>query len=52
MKTINSILRKPFSIVCHLLVLAAPLAVTNTACFYLWGEPECPDCLKEPVSSK
>ncbi|MBU5438867.1 cyclic lactone autoinducer peptide [Tissierella sp. MSJ-40] len=46
MKIINSVLRKPFSIICHLLVSAAPLAVANTACYLFWGEPECPDCLK------
>lgn len=34
-------------LICNLLILLAPLAIANTACFYLWGEPECPEALKE-----
>lgn len=52
MKKIKSLLKKPLHILCSLLVLFAPLAIANTACFTLWGEPECPECLKESISHK
>ncbi len=52
MKKGKAIFKKPLGTLCSLLVLLAPLAVTNSACFYFWGEPECPDALKESLSSK
>lgn len=35
-----------FGTIASLLLLAAPLMVSTTSCALLWGEPECPDCLK------
>ncbi|NLL70631.1 MAG: cyclic lactone autoinducer peptide [Epulopiscium sp.] len=52
MKKIKTMLTKPLSILCSLLILFAPLAITKTACFFLWGEPECPECLKESMTGK
>jgi len=36
----------PKKLFCSLLLLIAPLLLTNTACFSLWGEPEIPEALK------
>ncbi|MCR2044588.1 AgrD family cyclic lactone autoinducer peptide [Anaerosalibacter massiliensis] len=52
MKKRKSIFRKPFNILCNLLILLAPLAISNTASILFWGEPECPNSLKESISNK
>lgn len=44
--------KKPFNILCNLLILLAPLAISNTASILFWGEPECPDFLKESIPNK
>ncbi|AKL94327.1 hypothetical protein CACET_c08180 [Clostridium aceticum] len=36
-------------ILCNLLIFIAPLFISKVACFSFWGEPNCPDCLKEPA---
>lgn len=36
----------PLRMLCNLLLLVAPIIVVQTNCALLWGEPECPDCLK------
>ena len=33
-------------LICSVLMLAAPFIVTNSACSFLWGEPEVPEVLK------
>ena len=50
MTAIKSVVRKPFEIVCGLLILVAPLLVTEFSCLFLYGEPECPDLLKDSIS--
>ena len=52
MKKEMSIFKKPLHLICNFLILLAPLVIVETASFYIWGEPECPDSLKELVSSK
>ena len=47
MKFIKMIYKKQLGVVCSLLIAAAPLIVSKSACFFLWGEPECPDVLKK-----
>lgn len=37
---------------CNLLILLAPVAISSTASVLFWGEPECPDSLKESLSDK
>lgn len=32
--------------IASLIIFVAPLMVGTTSCALLWGEPECPDCLK------
>lgn len=36
----------------QILIVLAPLAASNTASFLLWGEPECPDSIKNLLSIK
>ena len=52
MKKGKSILKKLSSKLCQFLILLAPFALANTASILLWGEPECPDELKDLVSIK
>jgi cyclic lactone autoinducer peptide len=52
MKKGNSILKKPLRIICNFLILLAPLVIVETASLFIWGEPECPDSLKELISNK
>jgi len=40
------LLNKPLQILCSLLLLIAPLIISDSACLGLWGEPEIPDSLK------
>lgn len=46
----KTIVRKSSAILCSLLILLAPLAIGNAASLFLWGEPECPDSLKNLIS--
>ncbi len=48
----KSIIKKPFKLLCQLLIALAPLAASNTACFLLWGEPECPNSIKSSLPTK
>ena len=47
-----SIFKKPLHLICNFLVLLAPLVIIETASIFLWGEPECPDSLKDSISTK
>jgi hypothetical protein len=40
-------LKMPLQMICSLLIMAAPIILTQSNCYYMWGEPECPDCLKQ-----
>lgn len=33
-------------VLCAFLVMLAPVIVNQSACLFLYGEPECPDSLK------
>ncbi len=39
--------RKPMSILCSFLISMASIIVVHSSCAFLWGEPECPECLRE-----
>ena len=52
MKKEMSIFKKPLGLICNFLVLLAPLVIIETASLFYWGEPECPDSLKEFISTK
>lgn len=45
MKT--NFLYKPFQILSSLLLLIAPVIITDTACLGFWGEPEIPESMKQ-----
>ncbi|SCG83753.1 hypothetical protein DW1_2188 [Proteiniborus sp. DW1] len=51
MKTQKTFLTKAIKVFCSFLVMLAPIALSQTACWFLWGEPDCPECLKQEVSS-
>lgn len=51
MRTQRTIFRKAINILCSLLVVLTPLVLAETACWLLWGEPDCPDCLKQEINS-
>lgn len=42
----KKLFRKPLGLLATALVLMAPLMVKNSMSILLWGEPECPECLK------
>lgn len=44
-------LKTPLKVVCSVLLLVAPLIVTNGFCLSFWGEPECPDCLNPNINN-
>ncbi|WMM24859.1 cyclic lactone autoinducer peptide [Tissierella sp. MB52-C2] len=52
MKEKRSIFKKFLKVLCSLLILLAPMTIVNTASFFLWGEPECPDSLKKSITDK
>ncbi|WFA09983.1 cyclic lactone autoinducer peptide [Tissierella sp. Yu-01] len=37
---------------CTFLIALAPVIIEKTNCILVWGEPECPDALKELYSDK
>ncbi len=43
---IKKILKMPLKMICSLLIMAAPIIVTQGCGTFIWGEPKCPDCLK------
>lgn len=51
MKNQRTIFMKLINFLGSLLIMLAPLAISETACWFLWGEPDCPDCLKQEVNS-
>jgi cyclic lactone autoinducer peptide len=50
MKKEKSINKKPIRILCNMLIALAPVILTETSCVLWWGEPECPDVLKDLYS--
>lgn len=52
MKEKKSAFRKPLKVLCNLLIQLAPMTIVNTASVFLWGEPDCPDSLKNLISNK
>lgn len=52
MKKENLFFRKPLEVVCSFLVFLAPLVIAETASFFFWGEPQCPDSLKKLIHTK
>ena len=52
MTDIKSVMKKPFEAICGLLILLAPLLITKLGCWFLYGEPECPDLLKDSISNE
>lgn len=51
MKMNKLIKKKPLKVFCNMLIALAPLALVETACFLVWGEPNCPDELRELYSA-
>lgn len=52
MKKEKSIIRKPISILCSMLIALTPIILTRTTCVLIWGEPKCPELLKELYSNQ
>lgn len=42
-------MKKFLGAICGLLIGLAPATLMHTACFLLWGEPECPEELRDSV---
>lgn len=43
----KKLFRKPIGLLGSFLVLIAPFIAGSLASVFLWGEPECPECLKQ-----
>lgn len=43
----KKLFKSPIKILGSLLILIAPIIIGTTASVILWGEPECPECLKQ-----
>lgn len=52
MKKVNHLFNQPLKFFCNFLISFAPLVLVQTASLFLWAEPECPEELKELISSK
>lgn len=44
--------KSPLNFLCTFLIALAPVIIEKTNCILVWGEPECPDVLKELYSDK
>ena len=42
-------MKKFMGLVCTMLISLAPASLMHTACFFFWGEPECPEELRDSV---
>ena len=42
-----SIIKKSLNVLCSFLIALTPVILVETNCFFLWGEVECPEALKE-----
>ncbi|MDF2819701.1 MAG: hypothetical protein K0R15_142 [Clostridiales bacterium] len=49
MKTLKKLFNKPSHWVCGALISSAPILLLDGVCLIFWGEPECPDCLKQEI---
>lgn len=52
MKKIRNIMKPSLNLLCSFLIALSPLLIEATGCFLVWGEPECPDTLKDLYSPK
>lgn len=50
MKKRNLVVRKSLNLLCSFLIVLAPALLQKTNCIFFWGEPECPDDLKDLYS--
>ncbi|MBS4535131.1 cyclic lactone autoinducer peptide [Clostridium sp. D2Q-14] len=52
MKIKGSNFKKAINSICSILVLASPILVSKSACYLFWGEPECPEALKQEIENR
>ena len=50
MKKRDLLIRKSLDLLCSFLIALAPLMLQKTNCILVWGEPKCPDDLKDLYS--
>lgn len=52
MKKRKTFTKSVFNLLCSFLIALAPVILENTNCILVWGEPGCPQILKELYSNK
>lgn len=50
MKKRDLLIRKSLDLLCSFLIALTPIIIQDTSCIFLWGEPKCPDDLKDLYS--